>query len=114
MREGFMGPSYRELNCCLLLVLMDDANAVPVGVLPHMVRKFSRRKLGRVHLLNEQLVRIPHRREVNAEPFRAREQEAEFLVEREQRRPLTARHSWFRRPELGAASISQAMQPSAH
>src|ERR1700739_3804839 len=29
MREGFMGPSYRELNCCLLLVLMDDANAVP-------------------------------------------------------------------------------------
>ena len=53
--------------------------------------ELARRQFGGVDLLDEQLAAALHRLEIDAESLHARKQQAEFLVEHEQRRLLATR-----------------------
>jgi hypothetical protein len=52
--------------------------------------EFARGKLGCVDLLNDQAALFAKPLQINAHPFGAPEQEAEFLIESEQSRLLSA------------------------
>src|SRR5690348_8903908 len=66
----------------------DDAGAFGVEAAAYPMRKFPWRQFRSIDLLDHQLTGFAHLRQIEAEFFGARQQQAELLVEYEERRPV--------------------------
>jgi len=57
-----------------------DLGIVPVDATPDMMREFSGGELGGIELFDDELVCVPHRLQINADPLGPREQKTQLLI----------------------------------